>query len=81
MLKEAQCVVYGAVAVYALRGDAGAVEWRTSTKLHVPEREPCSRCEYQQKCRDLGGGTIDVIGCPIAEGWKAAETAYLAAKK
>ena len=76
MLQEAQCVVYGADAIYALRGDAGVIEWRTSIDRYVPQREPCSRCEHQKKCRELGGGTIDVIGCPIAEGWQAAEAAY-----
>ena len=81
MLKTAEHVIYGATSVYALRGDAGACEWRTDRAIFVSRTDPCSCCAHRSKCSTMAGGKIDVAGCPIAEGWHDAKAAYEAAIK
>lgn len=75
-MHTADHVIYGAISVYALRGDRGVVVWRTDRTKHVPRTDPCPRCEHQNRCLELGNGQIDVVGCPTAEGWRDALLAY-----
>ena len=80
-LHSSICLMYGRGGTYRLDGTRGPLIWSHLDRRPVPPcGDPCAPCEHRRRCIQQVGvgedGRPVPVGCPTAEGWRAAEVAY-----